>query len=439
MPPLFMDAKSSSSGFTSGEDLDSSNSGLREGDDAAGPPAPRRRGAGGGQRKGKNRDAARKSRMKQTAKADELHKEHQYLERSNTTLEKEIAALRAEVKRYTVVLERHQPSCTLLAAGRSEASRLPSASASTPASTPTPTPPSITAASLQRGSSRPSETPCSPAGSDPSGASDSPDRPRVSDAMPCSHWGLASSQPAHRPLPSFGAPSHRLATSGPGDPAAPSAFALSTPVQTTSSLSDPGQLGGGGDSSSSSSSSSSFSSSSSSSSSSSILHLLSSHPLPPPASSRVTPASFAPLRPAPGPNLHFRSERESSATSAVADAVLPPLSQGQGGPAPFYPYLGYPIHGYPGSSSVHGYQTDSPGALFPTPSSGHGPYRGFAPGNLLLPPDILDHLDVLLPTVSMGTHTPVPPFSELMPALWDLSGDTALSQLLQTDDWNQDC
>ena len=57
-----------------GRELVTLSSVQREGDDAAGPPAPRRRGAGGGQRKGKNRDAARKSRMKQTAKADELHK-----------------------------------------------------------------------------------------------------------------------------------------------------------------------------------------------------------------------------------------------------------------------------------------------------------------------------------------------------------------------------
>ena len=43
-------------------------------DDADAGPVPRRWGGGPGQRKGKNRDAARKSRKKQMAKADELHK-----------------------------------------------------------------------------------------------------------------------------------------------------------------------------------------------------------------------------------------------------------------------------------------------------------------------------------------------------------------------------
>ncbi|CAL8327093.1 unnamed protein product [Lota lota] len=426
MPALFMDAKSSSSGFTSGEELDSSNSSL--GDETA-RPVPRRWGTGPGQRKNKNRDAARKSRKKQTEKADELHKEHQCLERSNVTLVKEIAALRAEVQRYTAVLERHQPSCPLLAAGRSEASVLSLASASTS----TPTFISIPATTLQEGSSRPSETPCSPADSNPSSASDvaCPDRPRVSDVAPmvltsCSRRGPASSQPPHPAHPAFGAPGHCRATSGPGDPATPSvthAFALSTPVLTTSSFSDPPQLGD---------------SSSSSSSTTSTIHLFNSHPLPPLASSRGKPASFAPLHPAPDSNLHSRSDRGSLETSATSGpvAVLHPHSQG--GPAGFFPYLGNPIHGSPVSSSVHAYQTGSPGSVFTTTSSGPVPYRSLMPGNLLPPLGILDHFDVLLPAVSMGTPSSTT-FSELMPTLWDFSSDTALSQLLQTEDWFQDC
>uniref|UniRef100_A0AAY4A233 BZIP domain-containing protein n=1 Tax=Denticeps clupeoides TaxID=299321 RepID=A0AAY4A233_9TELE len=62
--------------------------------------------------KEKNRDAARKSRRKQTERADLLHEELQFLERSNAALEAEIASLRTESQRYTAALQDHEPRCT---------------------------------------------------------------------------------------------------------------------------------------------------------------------------------------------------------------------------------------------------------------------------------------------------------------------------------------
>ncbi|XP_077400888.1 uncharacterized protein batf2 [Vanacampus margaritifer] len=66
----------------------------------------------------KNRDAARKSRKKNTERADELHQELLSLEASNSALEKEIAALKKEVRRYTAALERHRPFCVLRRSSR---------------------------------------------------------------------------------------------------------------------------------------------------------------------------------------------------------------------------------------------------------------------------------------------------------------------------------
>ncbi|XP_051509315.1 basic leucine zipper transcriptional factor ATF-like [Myxocyprinus asiaticus] len=60
----------------------------------------------------KNRDAARKSRRKQTEKADILHMELQNLEQSNAAYVKEIAELRKEIQIYTTALEQHGPFCT---------------------------------------------------------------------------------------------------------------------------------------------------------------------------------------------------------------------------------------------------------------------------------------------------------------------------------------
>ncbi|XP_032355216.1 uncharacterized protein PB18E9.04c [Etheostoma spectabile] len=65
----------------------------------------------GRKRQEKNRDAARKSRRKQTERADELHEELQCLERSNSALKKEIAALKKDLHLYTTTLERHRPFC----------------------------------------------------------------------------------------------------------------------------------------------------------------------------------------------------------------------------------------------------------------------------------------------------------------------------------------
>ncbi|XP_074554958.1 uncharacterized protein batf2 [Halichoeres trimaculatus] len=69
----------------------------------------------GTKRQEKNRDAARKSRRKQTERADELHEELQNLERSNSTLRKEIASLKKELHSYTKALESHEPLCILKA------------------------------------------------------------------------------------------------------------------------------------------------------------------------------------------------------------------------------------------------------------------------------------------------------------------------------------
>ncbi|XP_058251126.1 basic leucine zipper transcriptional factor ATF-like [Hemibagrus wyckioides] len=65
------------------------------------------------QRRQRNRDAARKSRKKQTERADVLHEEMQTLERSNAALLKEISELEKEKQHYTTALKEHEPQCTL--------------------------------------------------------------------------------------------------------------------------------------------------------------------------------------------------------------------------------------------------------------------------------------------------------------------------------------
>ncbi|KAL2079711.1 hypothetical protein ACEWY4_025455 [Coilia grayii] len=104
MPGVFMDTTILAESFASfsGEESQSSPD---WGKDAIGPNR--------GKRKEKNRDAARKSRKKQTERADLLHEELQFLERSNAAFEKEIADLKAELKRYTTALQQHEPQCSL--------------------------------------------------------------------------------------------------------------------------------------------------------------------------------------------------------------------------------------------------------------------------------------------------------------------------------------
>uniref|UniRef100_A0A3Q3K2Q4 BZIP domain-containing protein n=1 Tax=Monopterus albus TaxID=43700 RepID=A0A3Q3K2Q4_MONAL len=73
----------------------------------------------GTKRREKNRDAARKSRRKQTERADELH---ECIERSNSALKKEIAALKRDFNLYKTALERHEPYCCLRACASSSSS-----------------------------------------------------------------------------------------------------------------------------------------------------------------------------------------------------------------------------------------------------------------------------------------------------------------------------
>ncbi|XP_029310225.1 uncharacterized protein batf2 [Cottoperca gobio] len=100
MSPLFMEI---------GSELNSLGSVSAEESNTAGSE---REGEGeqvGNRRTKRNRDAARKSRKKQTERADELHEELQCLERSNSSLKKEIAALKKDLHLHTSALERHTP------------------------------------------------------------------------------------------------------------------------------------------------------------------------------------------------------------------------------------------------------------------------------------------------------------------------------------------
>ncbi|XP_070711019.1 basic leucine zipper transcriptional factor ATF-like 2 [Pempheris klunzingeri] len=111
MSPLSMDTgfESSSPCSLSAEESRSNTAGSeREGGEQRGENRATKR-------QEKNRDAARKSRRKQTERADELHEELQSLERSNSALQKEVAALKKDLHLYTTALERHKPFCRLKA------------------------------------------------------------------------------------------------------------------------------------------------------------------------------------------------------------------------------------------------------------------------------------------------------------------------------------
>ncbi|XP_074129627.1 basic leucine zipper transcriptional factor ATF-like 2 [Sminthopsis crassicaudata] len=64
-------------------------------------------------RRERNRVAAQRSRHKHTEKADGLHQEHEWLEKANQVLRKEIRSLQAEVKGWLRTLEEHQRVCLL--------------------------------------------------------------------------------------------------------------------------------------------------------------------------------------------------------------------------------------------------------------------------------------------------------------------------------------
>lgn len=123
MSPLFMDT---------GYELNSPGSLSAEGSNTAGSEreegAQQMRGRGR-VRQDKNRNSARKSRRKQMERADELHEELQCLERSNSAIKKEIAALKKDLHLYTSALERHQPFCCLKDSASSSTTR-PSVSSS---------------------------------------------------------------------------------------------------------------------------------------------------------------------------------------------------------------------------------------------------------------------------------------------------------------------
>ncbi|XP_054457527.1 uncharacterized protein batf2 [Anoplopoma fimbria] len=107
MSPLFMDT---------GYELNSPGSVSAEGSNTAGSEREeggQQMGSRGRKRQEKNRHAARKSRRKQTERADELHEELQCLEQSNSAFKKEIAALKKDLHLYTTALEHHKPLCRL--------------------------------------------------------------------------------------------------------------------------------------------------------------------------------------------------------------------------------------------------------------------------------------------------------------------------------------
>uniref|UniRef100_UPI0037E7E362 basic leucine zipper transcriptional factor ATF-like 2 n=1 Tax=Semicossyphus pulcher TaxID=241346 RepID=UPI0037E7E362 len=111
MSPLYMETgyEPNSPGSLSAEESNSNNAGSeREGEGQQG-------GIRVTKRQEKNRNAARKSRKKQTERADELHEELQSLEQSNSALKKEIASLRKDLHLYTTALESHEPICRLKA------------------------------------------------------------------------------------------------------------------------------------------------------------------------------------------------------------------------------------------------------------------------------------------------------------------------------------
>ncbi|KAG7498016.1 basic leucine zipper transcriptional factor ATF-like 2 [Solea senegalensis] len=80
----------------------------------------------GMKRRAKNRDAARRTRRKQTERADELHEELQCLEQANSAFQKEIAALKKDFHHYTDVLAHHEPYCLLRASVSTKSSTVSS-------------------------------------------------------------------------------------------------------------------------------------------------------------------------------------------------------------------------------------------------------------------------------------------------------------------------
>ncbi|XP_029382477.1 cell wall protein DAN4 [Echeneis naucrates] len=115
MSPLFMDTgcDPDSPGSLSVEDYTSNAAELeREGEG-------HQLDSTGKKRREKNRDAARKTRQKQTERADQLHEELQSLERINSNLQKEITSLKKELQCYTTALVNHEPYCLLRASGSS--------------------------------------------------------------------------------------------------------------------------------------------------------------------------------------------------------------------------------------------------------------------------------------------------------------------------------
>ncbi|XP_056224490.1 uncharacterized protein batf2 [Seriola aureovittata] len=118
MSPLFMDTgyDPNSPGSLSAEESNSNTAGSeREGEG-------QQVGGTGRKRREKNRDAARKTRRKQTERADQLHEELQSLERTNSTLQKEITVLKKDLHRYMTALAHHEPYCRLRASGSSSSS-----------------------------------------------------------------------------------------------------------------------------------------------------------------------------------------------------------------------------------------------------------------------------------------------------------------------------
>ncbi|XP_056383038.1 basic leucine zipper transcriptional factor ATF-like 2 isoform X2 [Hyla sarda] len=65
-------------------------------------------------KKERNREAASKSRQKNTLRADTLHKEFEKLEKDNDALRKEIQKLHQEKTYWKKVLEQHEDTCILL-------------------------------------------------------------------------------------------------------------------------------------------------------------------------------------------------------------------------------------------------------------------------------------------------------------------------------------
>ncbi|XP_072232390.1 uncharacterized protein batf2 [Leuresthes tenuis] len=145
MPLLFMDhgyEPNSPSSLSAEECRSNTSAQEREGDE----PQTGQRVT---KRREKNRNAARKSRQKQTERADELHEELQSLEQSNLAFQKEIAALKKELHIYEKALERHKPYCCLRVSASSSSTRLSvSSSALCKTSSSPPQPSSSTTPSL---------------------------------------------------------------------------------------------------------------------------------------------------------------------------------------------------------------------------------------------------------------------------------------------------